>query len=218
MKTFNDIIPVLPNDAVHRITNMEYLRGVLDSQYAQTWRKYHNYGHLYEMLIEVNARIDEGSINPEIMIPELTMAILFHDLIYDLTSPSGQNELDSANAAIRYGLYCAPEIAWKQVHSDILATRHNGENVNTANAKILVDLDLWPFMWDNNDFRNSCENIIQEYEYKYSRKDILPKRIAFLTNFRQKIPFFYNIRAADQLAIRNIDFEIIHLTKELTTL
>jgi predicted metal-dependent HD superfamily phosphohydrolase len=96
-------------------------------RYREPHRRYHTLQHLEECF----ARFDEiRALAPHPR--EVELAIWFHDAIYD--PRRSDNEARSAD--------WARSIAGERVYELVMATRHEAVP-QSADAKVLVDVDLW---------------------------------------------------------------------------
>ena len=144
----------------------------LTQAYAEPQRFYHNQVHIQAVLAHFDS-VHALARQPE----EVELAIWFHDAIYDPHSAS--NEKDSADWAARFMRDNAakPE-AIERVYQLIMATLHDAQ-VESADAKLLVDMDL-SILGASDPVYDAFENDVrQEYEwvplplFKAKRKDIL---------------------------------------------
>jgi predicted metal-dependent HD superfamily phosphohydrolase len=99
----------------------------LVARYREPHRRYHTLQHLEECF----ARFDELRALAEHP-REVELAIWFHDAIYD--TRRSDNEARSAA--------WARSVAGERVHMLVMATRHQAVP-ESADAKVLVDVDLW---------------------------------------------------------------------------
>lgn len=112
------------------------LRGDLLARHAQPWRHYHTLQHLGECIAWCE-RTGALARRPA----EVEMALWFHDAVYDI--PGSGNEERSAElaAASLAGAGVAPE-AVARIGRMVLATRHTAALPDSADAQLLVDIDL----------------------------------------------------------------------------
>ena len=106
--------------------------------YREPHRHYHTLDHIGDLLVSLDRHTDAGSDHEA-----LTLAILFHDVVYD---PRRQdNEQASASLAAKHltGLSFPEELVTRVVRC-ILATRHAHEALprEDPDLALLLDLDL----------------------------------------------------------------------------
>jgi predicted metal-dependent HD superfamily phosphohydrolase len=207
MKTFDDILPLIPDSLYRNITNLEYLRGLLDNGYLQPWRYYHNYGHIETMLTVIGRNT---SFVPD-RINDLVVAILFHDVVYDIRARAPENEVASFKVAGICGPRCIRGIDWTRVEMLICATTHDGKAVNPLN-RYMADVDLSTFALPYEEFREVNNRVRMEYECFFTPELVRQGRLDFLKTFSQRPQIFYHdmIFSNDQ-AFKNIQESIEEL-------
>ena len=200
MSDFNKLWNDVPAYVVNAVRDFDYLRGLMNAHYdAQGWRAYHNYEHLRTMLVTGKER--------SLLSPSMVVAILFHDIIYDLRNPPGVNEALSAQFAMRYGPECFKYIDWVEVFHLIMATKHT-DTLTRPSEQFIADLDLCTFASDFETFSKIGDNIITEYCRVFPRKQVLLGRIDFLEKFSQKDRIFYTNHFSNDIAFDNIHREL----------
>lgn len=207
LNSASDVIKMLP-DTLWR-SNTIYLAGLLDAHYELPWRTYHNIDHVAAM-IAIMRQYDPTMEHYD----ELAVAILFHDVIYDVRAYPGVNELESASFAIKFGERCFTHINWGVVQDLILVTRHKDIPKSPA-ATLICDLDLMGFSYSFDEFHEIGERIIAEYEYVHPKLTVLKGRRDFLTGFGQREKIFYTTRFSNETAFANIRRELTWLEAEI---
>lgn len=99
--------------------------------YDQPHRYYHNFSHIVRMLYVLNKHTVE-------ITPELYIAVLYHDAIYDPTRDDNE-----AQSALLYESHCIDmgDTPDEKIIQMILDTK---EHISTLEeSKLLIDADLW---------------------------------------------------------------------------
>ncbi len=162
----------------------------LQRVYSQPDRFYHNLNHIRNCLIELD------SARNLVESPDLIeFAIWYHDAIYNTRAKDNEEK----SAQLAYNTCLQSKISeWftTQVSELILATKHNSISLS-ANAKLLVDIDLSILGKGAEEFDEYERNIRREYnwvseeEFRQGRSQILKM---FLTRADQNnlylTPFF----------------------------
>lgn len=188
-KTFDDMMDAIPLGYRSRIQNVEYLRGLLDSGYGQLWRKYHNYNHICDMLQKITPLIVGASQQYSLFAAwEYIVAIIFHDVVYELGAPFGENEENSLDIATIYGPRCI-QVDWKIVKVLIRATTHDGKLDHPA-LRLMADLDLSTFS-STTEFPIANAMVQAEYETRFTPEQVRYGRLEFLKSFLQRPQIFY---------------------------
>jgi predicted metal-dependent HD superfamily phosphohydrolase len=177
----------------------------LTERHTERHRSYHNLNHVLQML---NGLEDLGVINPEI-----SLAIWFHDAIYDPKSSS--NEAWSAKlAAMRIVDLGLSERLAGAVHSLIIATSHR-EPPTSHDAELLVDLDLMILGQSPEEFMTYEQQIRREYSW-VDEATFRQKRIEILQRFldREQLYSTYSFqRTHEQQARVNLTLSIARLAE-----
>lgn len=142
--------------------------------YAETNRHYHATEHIASLIRQLDefghAAVDRDAV---------TLAILFHDVVYD--PRRGDNEENSAAIAAEHlsSVGFCDEVV-KKVESYVLATKHSqGFEPNDNDLAVLLDLDLSTLAAAPADYRVYAEGIRREFahvpaqEYRAARRRIL---------------------------------------------
>lgn len=172
-----------------RFKNDAVLFGLLNKHYGDPSRGYHNLDHLADMLTQFE-RISLRFKNPA----EVFLAILFHDIIYDVNSET--NESDSAALAesfLNENLIDPASIDIDLVKKLIQRSKnhiHHNSSELTEDEKLFLDMDLsimaapWSrvMQWET--------GIQQEYLGKYNLQEYKNGRVDFLTKFLDRRIFF----------------------------
>ena len=147
----------------------------LEAHYNEPHRAYHNLDHIECCLNELN------HVREEIQsIDELTMALFFHDIIYD--TKAKYNEEQSALLADEILSEAGvSNDALQLIHSLIMATKHPAEPT-TKDEAIIIDIDL-AILGQERDLYDQYEaNIRQEYSW-VPEADFKTGREAVLKSF-----------------------------------
>lgn len=146
----------------HFFTNetAELLWQQLEDWYSEPHRAYHNFDHIADCF----ANLDQVAELINKRLP-LELAIFYHDVIYDPKAKKGENEQDSADFAAetlaRAGL---PNSEITPVYHLILDTQHKTIS-NTADGRLLVDIDLAILGSDEERFWRYDAAIRKEYKW-----------------------------------------------------
>jgi predicted metal-dependent HD superfamily phosphohydrolase len=159
--------------------------------YGQPHRHYHTLYHIAALLTLLD-RHGEGIADRAI----LTLAILFHDIVYD--PARNDNEAASASfAADRLAALGLPAEATAEVARYILATRHGqeSESIDTEGLALLLDLDLSILAATPAEYRAYAEAIRREYACVPDRL-YRPGRRAVLAGFLKRDRIYRTDRLA----------------------
>jgi len=148
------------------------------ARYAEPHRRYHTWAHVIACL-DARDRITSASL------PEVDLALLFHDAVYD---PFGaDNEAASAELLVEEG-----RRAWlsdrliQRARPLIAATRHGSETaIDTEEACIVVDADLSILGADAPTFDAYERDVRQEYA-RVADADYAAGRSAVLKSFLER--------------------------------
>lgn len=177
--------------------------------YGEPHRHYHTLDHI-AALLELLGRHGDNVVDRD----TLTLAILFHDVVYDPTRQDNE-EASAAWADARLTDLGFPEDQRAKVARNILATRHDGHRDATdgADVALLLDLDLSVLAAPPGDYRAYAEAVRREYAFV---SDVLyrPGRRRVLEGFlqRERIYLTDRLRAAwERPARANLAAEIARL-------
>lgn len=140
-------------------------------RYETAKRYYHNLQHIEKMLrlaVEVAAEVQD--------VPAFLLAIWYHDIIYDPTSP--QNEAESAAYMNQLWQGFVPAQTLTLATDHILATTHK-LIPNHPDSQLLLDLDLAILAASVSDYANYQTAIRREYAhvpdelYRLGRTNVL---------------------------------------------
>ena len=154
----------------------------LKAAYSEPHRRYHTLSHILEML-------DCFSQSPDLAEDRtaLSLAIWFHDVVYDPTSPPGANEAASAELLeeMAKGRAVAPAIRM------ILHSAHHDVSAD-PDTQLFCDLDLYRLGVDEEAFLQHDDDVRFEYRH-VSDADWRVGRAAFLDNMLAR-PTIYQTR------------------------
>ena len=105
------------------------------ARYLEEGRHYHDARHVLTCIqaLDDHARGNEDAIE---------LALWFHDAVYDVHAPSGQNQRASADYFYReFGELAGHVVDSEDVRRLILATQHVGEP-DDGDARLICDIDL----------------------------------------------------------------------------
>jgi predicted metal-dependent HD superfamily phosphohydrolase len=186
-----------------------YLCGILDVHYGEPWRKYHNFDHIGKMLAD--AREWQHALRLDITNAPLEVAILFHDIIYDVTRKD--NEEASANLLYRVSRSCFLDVNISDVASLIMATTHTGGLVDKTD-QFIADLDLLGLSAPYDEFVINVDNIKKEYLRSYTEEEYYHGRMKFLNDMLVRPSIYYLFKDRNKLAKENIIKEMWRLTEQ----
>jgi predicted metal-dependent HD superfamily phosphohydrolase len=176
--------------------------------YAEPHRHYHTLDHIAALLALLDHH-GAGALDRA----ALTLAILFHDVVYDPTRTDNE-EASAAWATSRLGGLGFSEAVRTKVARYILATRHgrplDAADAGEADLALLLDLDLSILAAPPGDYRAYALAVRREYAfvpdslYRLGRRRVLE---GFLR--RERIYLTARLRAAwEQAARANLAAEV----------
>ena len=179
--------------------------------YGEAHRHYHTLDHIAALLTLLDRHGADVSDREA-----LTLAILFHDVVYDPTRPDNE-EASAAWATARLDGLGFPEAVRTKVARYVLATRHgrplDAADAGEADLALLLDLDLSILAAPPGDYRAYALAIRREYAfvpdslYRPGRRRVLE---GFLR--RERIYLTGRLRAAwEQAARANLAAEVAQL-------
>lgn len=183
----------------------------LMSLYNEHHRHYHNMNHILNMFNTAN---DLSYALTE----EQTLAIWFHDAVYDPTKTDNEEKSIELAEEILKNEHCS-DYSIGVISQIIADTKLMRPTI--PDSEIVLDLDVFGFT--TNDCLKNTELIRREY-HQLSNKDWLVGRIRFLTNFLEEKRkfndghlFFSNVLKSttyDQDGLQNINDEISNLQEQ----
>jgi predicted metal-dependent HD superfamily phosphohydrolase len=128
----------------------------VSARYAEPHRRYHTWAHVLACL-EARDSITRAAL------PEVDLALLFHDAIYDPLAKD--NEARSARLLVEEGRRAwLDERLLQRAHALVLATKHDdGSDADSEEACIVVDADLSILGSAEATFEEYERNVRQEY-------------------------------------------------------
>lgn len=148
--------------------------------------------------------------------PWQTLALWFHDVIYDLEAPPLENENQSARfTTMLLSGHVDPDLL-TQACAAIKFTGYHFEKDNAAfpeGVPLVLDLDVCMFAWDRSNYAAAAQMVAAEYQTIYSPHDYAKGRRHFLNAFKDK-GFIYRtdlLKPYEAAALENINWEIDHL-------
>ena len=121
-------------------------------------RPYHNLNHIVGCLNELE------EVRTQLKTPEaVEMALLFHDAVYDTHAKDNEEKSAELSKKIIKSLFLADAFG-EEVARLILATKHNVPPTD-VDAQFIVDIDLAPLGYSEEEFRKNTEKIRKEYSW-----------------------------------------------------
>lgn len=177
----------------------------IETRYSEPHRTYHNLNHLYQMLGEYDL------VSTELKDPEITLfALYYHDLIYDVTSKT--NEDESANIAKeRLSVLKIENERIKTCMEHILATKSHrlGDRCH-PDTSYFLDIDISILGSEETKYYEYANNIRKEYSI-FSDADYQTGRVQVLHHFIENIRLFHTDIFFDRYEMRsrhNVKLEI----------
>jgi predicted metal-dependent HD superfamily phosphohydrolase len=144
---------------------------VLDGLYRQSHRHYHGMGHIDNLLTRLDG-LRPCSAPFLDRLPEAECAVWFHDAVYAVGSKTNEETSALLARAFLFSIGATdtvgtaggrPGSVLDTVNGAIMATKHDGKNVENNAARVMVDLDLAGFAdpWD--EFEENNRRIREEY-------------------------------------------------------
>ncbi|MCB0330747.1 MAG: hypothetical protein KDD70_13830 [Bdellovibrionales bacterium] len=171
----------------------ETVRPVFDELvelYSQAGRAYHNLTHLQAML----GFVDEHA--PEVQnIPQVVMAVFFHDAIYDSKAKDNE-ERSAALVADRMEALGLQREESEVISSLVLSTKKHQPLLPGRDNELFLDADLAILGRSSDVYFRYCDAIREEYAW-VPEVDYVAGRKAVLESFlqREKIFFSSSVRA-----------------------
>lgn len=174
--------------------------------YRQPHRKYHNLGHVADLLRRLDATQENahlpGNTTRWVRRPAVELAIWFHDAIYEVGSR--RNEDQSKHLAEAF--LNTADVTYTGLREEVLAaidaTKHDGRAEATREAMLMVDLDLAGFADPWPEFEASNRRIREEFA-RYSDEEYRWGRIKFLSGLMTR-PIFNILIELEEPAKVNI--------------
>jgi predicted metal-dependent HD superfamily phosphohydrolase len=172
------------SETIDRQQEIDRIFQILVTAYSKPDRHYHNLDHIYHLLtiLERFAPQLHNSI-------AVSLAIWFHDFVYDSQAPD--NEMKSAEAAQE--LLQNISISTEQIdriQQLILATQGHQIDPNDADQCIFLDADLAILGTNPAQYQAYARSIRSEYSW-VSDSDYQAGRIQVLENFLQRDQLYY---------------------------
>ncbi|EMY70732.1 hypothetical protein [Leptospira vanthielii] len=180
------------------------------SHYSEPHRTYHNLNHLYQMLGEYDL------VSKVLQDPEITLfALYYHDLIYDVSSKT--NEEESAKIAkVRLSELGVAIERIETCVEQILATKsHRLGDEGHPDTSYFLDIDISILGTEESKYYDYAKNIRKEYSI-FSREDYNKGRAQVLNHFIENIRLFHTDFFFDKYEMRsrhNVKLEIHSLQK-----
>jgi len=154
----------------------------LVDSYSEPQRVYHTLNHIEHCLTHFD-RISAQLQNPV----AVELAIWFHDVIY---VPGGaDNEQLSADLFMELTQDCFDDSLRNTVYQHIMATLHDGSQIDNNDTKFMVDIDLSSFALPWPEFSRDSNNLRKEMS-SLSDEDFYRKQFVFQQNLINQPRFF----------------------------
>lgn len=184
--------------------------------YSEPQRHYHTLEHIFHCLRELedfseNAEAGDRNGWNSLVVEK---AIWFHDCVYDPQASAGKNEKESMSIA--YGHLCAQFRGYDAFPievSEIIEKTDHRSVAETANQKIMLDIDLAILGSTDVDYVSYVRKIRQEYSF-LSRERWLAGRSRFLASLLCKKRLYYTeyfYKKYESRARKNIQMELDNL-------
>jgi predicted metal-dependent HD superfamily phosphohydrolase len=154
----------------------------LVDSYSEPQRVYHTLSHIEHCLTHFD-RISAQLQNPV----AVELAIWFHDVIY--APGAADNEQLSADLFLELTQHCFDDSLRNTVYQHIMATLHDGSQIDNNDTKFLVDIDLSSFALPWPEFSRDSNNLRQEMSC-LSDDDFYRKQFAFQQKLINQPRFF----------------------------
>lgn len=151
------------------------------SQYAQPHRVYHSTSHLAHVLSELNHYRWDAWLSERDRLTAC-VALLLHDVVYDLEPNGVSNEDLSADWAGWFIRKCGLAIDQQQVEAAIKATQ--GHQPTDIVSLVVCWCDLWGFTQSADVVKANSDKIRQEYLAVYTAEQFEAGRRVFLSSYR----------------------------------
>lgn len=177
------------------------------SNYFLPNRYYHNFDHIVDCLSRLTEMIEvyDSKITHK---EELIQAVIWHDVVYEILG--SHNEIQSAVMAVEAN----PTLSSSVLIDIILATKHDKQEFNTIEEKIIADIDLGVLGSSYEEFEKNTYKIRREFsmfndaEWKIGRSDFYRKMLSRPRIFHTQL---YRGRYEEK-AIRNLNQGILDLS------
>lgn len=196
------------------INSIEELKKILITNYNSNNRFYHNLEHINDCLNELS-KLSKLLDSQDLII--IYFAIIFHDIIYDVSAKKWENENNSSIFAELYlnDLWIDQKFVTK-VKDMINLTANHLVDENNELWKFMIDIDLSILWRDWSSYYSYAQKIRKEYS-KFSDIDYIIWRLNFLEWLlnRQIYQTKYFIDLYEKQAKLNIQKEIQLLKLEI---
>lgn len=183
----------------------------LSSLYQQPHRHYHTLTHIRAIFTVAAQTLPPLS-------PVLSLAIWFHDAIYD--PKSKDNEDQSAALLVRFSEEIDRKEALKPAAEWILATKEHIERTGEWEEKALLDVDLSVLGGDEESYGGYRVGIYREYEW-IGEREYRQGRMKVIQGFldREKLYYLQELRERWEMTARhNLQSELVLLSTPSTSL
>ena len=197
--------------------------------YNESYRTYHNIQHINYLLAKSLIAFQNKNITLTLdQQSSVSLAIMMHDLVYNIWYPVGWNEHFSE---LRFREFISQgfitNISDEQIEDishAILATAHHTEQQALDDHPVtqwMLDLDLLGFSEPYEAVIYNSNNVLKEVEaLGIPKKTLLNNRVKFLTKLLDRDKLYYTKQFEDMIpiAIDNIKQQIIDTQIELESL
>lgn len=179
---------------------------------------YHNLNHVTSMLdafcdLAKTNEVFRRVYSSKRLNLQLRLAIAWHDAVYVIGAPKGQNEKLSADmfkASIPAEAYARyPELRDHVIEIEqlIMATAEHFTNYrpNSEAECVMMDLDVLNFSWDTREFLEASRNVDMEARERFTEDQAFAGRFAFFKSIKG-FRYYVLDGAFQKQANRNINF------------
>lgn len=154
-------------------TRKRQVYAIITTMYNSNVRYYHTLEHIESMLIQASNMYNLIEKNIELL-----YAIFFHDIIYN--PMCSNNEKASAVLATELAASLGADSEFcSTVYDLIIATEHNGNCIETNDAKVIADIDLLGFS-DPWEIYTARTNLLRKEYAHFSDATFYANRLKFL--------------------------------------
>ncbi len=157
----------------------------ISRRYNEPHRMYHNFDHIGFCLQQFDQVRTEAE-DPEV----IELAIIKHDVIYDVDKAPARNEERSAEFALKQLQHVLSADRLRRLDGIIIATKHD-KIVTQRDEQLMVDVDLAGLGLPAHEFDRTYSKVREEYEHV--PEDVFRKANGeILKRFLEKDPLYYH--------------------------
>ena len=179
----------------------------LSKSYSETWRAFHNLKHISDTIAAAHALARHAALQDKER-AAVILAVIYHDIIYNAKSPSGQNEKESAKLAVaRLNSVSSDEQICRLVYRAILATDHSRSKPLRGKVEDIVhDADLFSLSKHWSKFLSDSKKVRKEYTH-LTDKEFIHGRKEFMQKLLERPSIYYThfaVQKWEQRARQNL--------------